>query len=96
MMASALADIVSTQPALLSVNPQESALFASTSRDDGKRLHLKDPKTLVGEAAYAEPVVRGTNVQAYDIAALTRGQKIEGGRSGKVGRYTCSGLSADM
>lgn len=37
---------------------------------------LQEIKTLVGEAANAEPVLRGINVPVYEVAALTRGQTV--------------------
>ncbi len=51
--------------------------LADVDRRIAERLkRLGDIKTLVGEAADAEPVLRGTNAPVYEIAALTRGQTV--------------------
>ena len=42
----------------------------------GRLKRLEEVKTLIGERPNAEPVLRGTNVPVYEIAALTRGQTV--------------------
>ena len=42
----------------------------------GRLKRLEDVKTLIDERPNAEPVIRGTNVPVYVIAALTRGQTV--------------------
>jgi len=42
----------------------------------GRLKRLAAVKTLIGERPNAEPVLRGTNVPVYEIAALTRGQSL--------------------
>jgi uncharacterized protein (DUF433 family) len=37
---------------------------------------LEEVKTLISERPNAEPVLRGTDVPVYEIAALTRGQTV--------------------
>jgi hypothetical protein len=42
----------------------------------GRLKRLEEVKTLIGERPNAEPVLRGTDVPVYEIAALTRGQTV--------------------
>jgi uncharacterized protein (DUF433 family) len=61
---------------LLSIGIMEFKLAEIDQRIAGRLQQLQDMKALVEEHPDADPVIRGTNVSAYVIAALAQGETV--------------------
>jgi uncharacterized protein (DUF433 family) len=61
---------------LLSIGIMEFKLAEIDQRIAGRLQQLQDMKALVEEHPDADPIIRGTNVSAYVIAALAQGETV--------------------
>lgn len=68
---------LSTDAHRLEIGVMTFQLVDVDRRIAGRLKRLEEVKTLIGERPNAEPVLRGTDVPVYEIAALTRGQTVD-------------------
>ena len=67
---------LSTDAQHLEIGVMTFQLVDVDRRIAGRLKRLEEVKTLIGETPNAEPVLLGTDVPVYEIAALTRGQTL--------------------